>query len=302
MKKLFLGLLISLCLVSNSFAEIKTANFSGFIQTLYQMDANASDQFDIPRARLKVKGKLEENVSFTLLMDAVSATSLWGAYIDISASEELKLKIGQFKTPFSYEYLTSSTKLDTIFLANAINTLTTKYDIGFQVYGQKNIFKYTLGLFNGAGKNANDANDNKEIIGNIRCQILPSTELGLAGGYGKDNVTNKSVKRLGGHLAFTLDKATIKAELINKNDANIIASGGYLQATYLLLPQHQAVLKYDIYEPDTSISGDQINALTLGHNWFISNTMKLSTNILLISEETNEINNNQFVTQFQILF
>jgi phosphate-selective porin len=61
-------------------------------------------------------------------------------------------------------------------------------------------------------------------------------------------------------------------------------------------------VRFDRWDPNKSISGDQKDIYTFGLNWFFAETTKLQFNYNLKKEESNEVDNNEFLVQFQYGF
>jgi phosphate-selective porin len=284
-------------------AEVAMPKVSGYVQTEYQGLQGGVDQFKVRRARLKIAGDVDPMVSYTILTDAVAATNLAAAYFDIKSIEGITLRAGQFKTPFSRAYLTSSTKHDTVDISSAINSLTSKYDTGIQVMGSVEMIKYSVGIFNGSGLNTADTNDNKDVIGRIDVpNVLPGLEVGFAGLYGKDASTGNNKKGVGTNVKYRKDALEVKAEAMSVSNSTVNGQGGFLQVGYDLSDKCQAVAMYDMYDPNIRVSGDKTNILTLGLNRFMSKNTKLQVNYLLISEETTAVDNDQLLVQMQVVF
>jgi phosphate-selective porin OprO/OprP len=77
--------------------------------------SSGSDQFEIRRARIGVKGKLYEHFDYELVTNVVgsSANLVDVAYVNAGMYKPVQLKLGQFKQPFNLEdYGTSSNNID----------------------------------------------------------------------------------------------------------------------------------------------------------------------------------------------
>ncbi|HRE80068.1 MAG TPA: porin, partial [Opitutaceae bacterium] len=136
--------------------------------------ANARDRFLLRRARLGVQGQWKEPVSFKLEADygnnSLSGKSgysaqLTDAYATYSNARVFNVRLGQFKTPFGYEQLTSDTKVHTIERSLPNDRLTVGRQIGIGVFGDMldGRVSYSTGVFNGNGVN-NGLNDNDNFL------------------------------------------------------------------------------------------------------------------------------------------
>lgn len=90
-------------------------------------------------------------------------------YVNINYRPELQLQVGQFKTRFSREQLTSSRDIETIERSVIGDELVPARDIGAQLHGRlfQNVLEYGVGIFQGAGRNTFDNNDDKDGIGRV---------------------------------------------------------------------------------------------------------------------------------------
>lgn len=140
----------------------------------YNQDNVANSGFAIPYAVLGFTGKAFDIVTFNLSINAAASGGalLQQAWADIRPKEEIGVRIGKFKTPFSHAYLTTlgetlfpvlPTSLTApVILPYSLNAVTphigTGFDLGVEVHGMiKQKFGYQVGLFNGTGASVNSA-------------------------------------------------------------------------------------------------------------------------------------------------
>ncbi|UCE19155.1 MAG: hypothetical protein JSV84_02070 [Gemmatimonadota bacterium] len=258
--------------------EMKTG---GYVQVRYTSDENSIDEFQVRRARLKCSGDLLKNMSFLILFDAVSTPILWKAHIDINYKPWITLRLGQFKTPFSNEYLTSSAKLSMIDRAQVVSNLSTKYDIGLQVSGSFKILSYSLGVFNGSGKNTSDENDWKDVVGMIVAKPFNEAEMGFSHYRGKSGEERQKKNRTGIYMATHLGLLSLGGEYIYAEDGSDQRDGWFVQAAYSCFTDFQGLVRYDTYDPDRDVSDDTSAIIILGLNVFIHNNSKVQINYLL---------------------
>lgn len=124
---------------------VREARFAatGFFQQKFRYMLNAS--YD--------KGKAELNEAF-----------LESRHLSFA-----KIRVGQFKVPFSLSNLTSSSQLDVVDRSFIIENFSPSYDIGAMVFGEDKhkLFAYALGVFNGRDLNEAENNSRKFIIGRV---------------------------------------------------------------------------------------------------------------------------------------
>lgn len=140
----------------------------------YNQDNVANSGFAIPYAVLGFTGKAFNIVTFNLSINAAASGGalLQQAWADIRPKEEIGVRLGKFKTPFSHAYLTTlgetlfpvlPTSLTApVILPYSLNAVTphigTGFDLGVELHGLvKGKFGYQVGLFNGTGASVNSA-------------------------------------------------------------------------------------------------------------------------------------------------
>lgn len=138
----------------------------------YNQDNVANSGFAIPYAVLGFTGKAFNIVTFNLSINAAASGGaiLQQAWADIRPREEVGVRIGKFKTPFSHAYLTTlgetlfpvmpTSLTASVILPHSLNAVTphigTGFDLGVEVHGLiKGKFGYQAGIFNGTGPNVN---------------------------------------------------------------------------------------------------------------------------------------------------
>jgi len=276
------------------------------------MDKDRTNDFQVKRARGKFSGNANEKIKYSMLFDFINdkkGSNLADAYIDVNYLPRAKVRMGQFKTPFSMEYLTSSTKWDTIELAQVVSKLGSKRDIGVQISGDVSpMLEYAVGVFNGAGSNAAEENKRKDII--ARGIIKPAKGL-LVGvshyeGWSGEEDENKTKRRTGAQLGFVNEPLSVKSEFIFGKNGETSAYSWYAQLGYILpIPlgkksqKLQPIVKYDSYDPNGDKEKNKTDIATVGLNWFITEKTKLQVNNRLILNEYFEVDNDVVLAQFQ---
>jgi len=195
---------------------------NGVIRTLlelYQDNTAQDNQFDLDRARLYFKGFYGDywqgEVSFECTTPSDSKFLKY-AYINTSYLPYAQLRVGQFKAPFSHEYVDSIAQ-DVSTIKRAMITdsggINPKYDIGVMLHsgltsvpgcpyvGDCNALNgllwYGIGVFNGNGANNSDTNDDMDVIGRARVapfaltniSVMKNLSLGGSFQYGRETPT-----------------------------------------------------------------------------------------------------------------
>jgi hypothetical protein len=183
--------------------------------------------------------------------DTVPAIVLTDAYVLLVPPESVgrlhpALVVGQFRTPFSLEFLTPFSLLRVPSRSQAVDRLTTRRDIG--VLGQVAVGRavtVTAALVNGEGPNRLVNADGREMaIGRVTVFPVPNLQVSAKYlGQGADHRWGYDARWLG-------NGALVEGEFIARRGPfgpgeDIDASGGYALAAYKIRPWLQPVLKWE---------------------------------------------------------
>ena len=123
--------------------------------------------FYLSNTRIRLFGNLDDNFGYFFQGNFIVSPILLDAAISYKFSDSFKITAGQFKVPFSKEYLTYAANIDFVNRAQATALLSPRRDIGFQLSGKfaNNLLEYKTGIFNGNGPNEffNDNNSLDQI-------------------------------------------------------------------------------------------------------------------------------------------
>ncbi len=171
--------------------------FSGYIQLRYDWSENKSD-FSIKRARLDLKGDIISKIDYRMQIDFANSVKLVDAFINYKPFNEFKIKLGQFKIPFSIETDFSPNKLEFTDYALPLRKLmaysdvsglkASGRDLGLEIHGGflrqddgRDLIGYDVAVLNGQGINTSDANKSKDIA--ARLMLRPVAGLTVSGSY-----------------------------------------------------------------------------------------------------------------------
>lgn len=214
----------------------------------YQAGDHPSNTFLTRRARLGVEGKIARYFEYKVNADFADTrnTVLRDLFIGIHRIDELQLRFGQFKEPFSQEELLAYYNLDFV-ERSMVNNLVPDRSPGLMVFGvvNKGKFEYQVGAFNAKGLLA--ANNSNKPEGLVRMRFAPwknennfwlkGFAFGSAFAQGRNNngqsvqgqtesrsftfytpeTINGKVTRANGEFAWTLGPAAIRAEYNQTN-------------------------------------------------------------------------------------
>jgi hypothetical protein len=69
------------------------------------------------------------------------------------------------------------------------------------------------------------------------------------------------------------------------------------------LPQIQPAIRYDVTDPNVYVGGNKATVMTVGANfYFDSKYTRVQMNYLINGEEGTEVDNNEFLMNFQFAF
>jgi hypothetical protein len=156
------------------------------------------------------------------------------------------LIIGQFKTPFSLEYLTGFSVLQTALRSQVVERLATRRDIGVMAqlaFGDRATIAGAL--VNGEGPNALRNANGKQLAAG-RLTFLPTTSLAIAGkwaGEGRDHRWGYDVRWKANGFALEGERIERRAPL--EGGVTQRAAGHYLMASYRVGRHLQPVVKWE---------------------------------------------------------
>jgi phosphate-selective porin OprO/OprP len=304
----------------------RALQISGLIQTEYEgfQQTGVNNTFLLHRARLDVKGDIDDNWNYEVYTEFAGTTKLLDAYTTYKIADFLKFTAGQFKVPFSLESLIADSQLEFIDRSQVVNALAGRStdvignqngrDIGIQVTGSfakvddHYLFDYTLGVFNGAGYDVTtDNNGHKDIVG--RFTVHPIKNLDISGDFydGQGNygtpAKNYLRNRGGFDARYVTDGLSLTAEYDKGTDGIIKRDGWFGQAAYFVIPKKlQLAAKYDTYDPNEVTANVRTEIYTGGINYYFNNWARFTINYLDRREAVTQIPNNIFEAQLQLTF
>ena len=264
--------------------------FSGYVQAGYQYADDASTFF-LKRVRLSLAGdivahKLDYRIQFEFC-----TPRLVDAYIQYRPFDQLNLRLGQYKVPFSIEntdYV--PTKLEFIEYPIVLQKLmgfsdlcgisATGRDLGATLYGGffkrdgYSILNYDLGVFDGAGINTKDNNKTKDIA--ARLMIKPVRGLTISGSYywGEYGASYLRRERYAAGICYDRGAVVVRGEWIGgvtglpDAGGNMESDGWYVMAGWRAPHNLMPVARFEQFTPDTALrSQTRQNNYTVGLLW-----------------------------------
>jgi Phosphate-selective porin O and P len=267
-------------------------------------DANAcgggDTSFRVRRAEVHVKGAiLPKRVTYEVMFDVakvlepttvqidtpsgpvsvkqpVSALSMFQDFKITYVTRYADITTGQFKIPVSWEGSNSSSKLILPERALVSRTFGDKRDLGVQASKKFDTWSYTAGIWNGAGLDAIDTNDGKDL--GVRLEAYPVAGLTI-GGVTYDSVGDRkdagTKDRWEGDVRYDHQHLLVQGEFIQARDvkaagaAAVSSHGFYAALGYTLPSQVQPVVRVGWFDPDTSTADDATTHFDVGVNYYI---------------------------------
>lgn len=191
---------------------LSNVKLSGYGMTQYQYSGQKdaeSNSFNIRMARISLEGRIAKDFYWKTQIQFNGNTSTLGnspRMVDLFAEwqkyEFFKVKIGQYKNPFTFE--NPMNPIDQGFMSYAQNVSklagfsdrsgmhsSNGRDIGLQFQGDflknsngRNLLHYQVGIFNGQGINTKDVDNQKNIIGGIWVMPIQGMRIGAFGWTG----------------------------------------------------------------------------------------------------------------------
>jgi hypothetical protein len=279
----------------------------GYIQARTSYQDGSGLVFSINRARLTVDGYIGGGFGYRIQTEfAVPVAGLAGVSVRDAVIRWSKggfgIGAGQYKTPFSLEYITSIAVIETADRASAIDSLATKRDIGVGVdYTAGNLGWVAIGVYNGGGQNRPTNPDTTLlVVGRLSVRPLPYLSLGFSGATTRDST------RYGADLWADYRGFGLKAEYITlaRDALNTPDKGWYAQATYRLVPWIQLVVKQeDFRRADEITHGYKNHATTIGTNLeFAAAKIQLTVDYVRRTLGNPGVTHGTLITQLQARF
>lgn len=317
----------------------------GYAQSTYYYNRNNGvnkNALDVQRIILMADAHITSKLSFFLMYDAVKS-ELHEYYAQYEFAPYAKLRVGQYKQPFTLESTLSPTYLSTIqfdpsilYLAGiAIDPLVGPHvarDAGvmltgdFLNNGERDLFNYSIGVFNGPGMNMKENNNQKDVAGML--QYKPTQNLLLEGsflaGTGHAQVAspygmfpqgyNYARHRWNVGVEAKFSPLYLRAEYVQGYDGGVHSRGGYINMLWNIFKKCDLILNWDNLDKNTHTSlaeqeaiynnsgfVTRLNTYTAGMQWWFHNRCRLSGQFIYTMPRTGEITR-EFITQLQLVF
>jgi hypothetical protein len=252
-----------------------SVKLSGYIQGRATYQDNVGVIFTINRARLTAAGGVAGNVTWRVQGEfrtgnvgtGRASVSLTDGYVRWTHNA-LGVQLGQFKTPFTWEYITSLSLIETADRATVVDSLAPKRDIGLMAdYAIGGRALITAGIFNGEGQNLTANTDSSALaVARVQFRPIPYLVLGAnAARYFADST------RYGADASVEAPWIILRGEYIGQHRDELGGDddkGWYTLAAAPVRPWLQPVLKYEWFERGIAPGTSENRAWTAGVNLF----------------------------------
>jgi hypothetical protein len=273
------GLMISLAVPSVVAQAPATASspvkLSGYVQARETYPVSIGLHGTINRARLAASGSATGNVTWRvqgefrtgIVGTGRASVSLQDAYIRW-AKNGVGVQVGQFKTPFTREFITSLSEVETADRSTVVDSLAPKRDIGAMVeYALGGRASVNVGVFNGEGQNVT-ANADSSALGIARLALRPVPYLVVG-----TNVARyfQDSTRYGVDASLESPWVILRAEYVgqHRDQGTRDDTGWFALAAAPVRPWLQPVLKYEWFNrPSVALDAQTNRAWTAGVNLF----------------------------------
>lgn len=246
--------------------------------------------------------------------DTVPAIVLTDAYIQVQppdgsrwASLQPALVVGQFRTPFALEFLTSFSLLQSANRSLVVDRVAPRRDIGVlaQLVARQQ-FRLQAAVVNGDGPNRLTNSDGQEMVLG-RMTVFPIPGLGVAGKY----MAHGDAHAWGGDVRWIGQRGIVEGEFIARRGlfapgTTVDSRGGYLLASYKIHLWIQPVLKWEELHDDRTDSTGTTNSraqwTTVGVNLLTrGERVRFQLNAIFKSEQP-VVSGNELVAQLIAIF
>lgn len=271
--------------------------------------------FSASKGRFKVSGIFNNRFGYKLQATMLNSQSLIDANVYYQPNSNLQIKIGQFKSPFSYEYETGAGSTPFVNRSAVVNQLDPKRQLGVQLESitSNGGLRFKGGIFNGDGTLQNSDND-FQYIGRLEANLLNNDQENSAtiGGYASYE-ENDWLWQQGGVAA----ERTLMGSFVNIVQGDLSLNGEFIYSWidpevgqehnpygyyatvgYTVTTKSRILLRWDSFDGD-NLTNDT-NSVVAGFNYSPSKFTRIELNYVLPTTQSAEYSN--FLAVLQVGF
>ena len=312
-------------------SQLRLMGYGQAAYTAKWQDDQSSNNMEVQRFILMADAQINDKISFWLMYDFANS-KLHEYYAQYAFSPALKVRVGQYKQPFTLESLLPPTVISNVGMDESVSYMAgigaddpcygigrVGRDVGIMLTGDaimregQPLLNYSIGVFNGAGMNQKENNNQKDVIGMINVMPFKNTKfstsfiLGTAKAqadsrYGKF-VTGDNYKRnrfaLGAEHKNSV--VNLRSEAMWGNDGGVNSFGYYANAEFHLCKRLDLVANYDYLKRNMDDYDSYTHNYMGGLQYWVYKQCCIRSQYVIKNPEYAS-SSNAWVTQFQIAF
>jgi len=283
--------------------QLRWIDFAESHTSIHQ-GSNVYSGFYARRGQFKLNGSInDKKILWNFMVDPIALSNkiLLDAFLVFSYLPYANLKVGQFKYPQNYEGRLPNSKLLCARFSILSKTFGAKRDLGMEVNYHHKYFEYALALINGSGQNNPENNEKKDWAAYVLAK--PNSYIHFGGTIYRGRQPSGVTERNSAELRFNYKDFILQTEYQTGQDSSLERWGLYFQSAYKIGKYFQPCVREEIWEPGKNNLKDKMFITTFGFNWFLKGEdTKIAVNYILVTEEENEIDNNEFIIHWQLGF
>ena len=292
-------------------ASLPAPKLGGYIQVRELAEEQVGLTSYLNRARFSVDGALPSRFSYRLLTEleasagakSAATVSLREATVKWSPAP-FTVTAGEFKTPFTREYLVPVPALELADLATVVDSLAPKYDVGLMgEYAFGATATLALGVFNGEGANAIANRDSTVMfVGRLAARPIPQLSLGASAARdGADSL------RWGVDASVQQSGAIVRAEYLARHLRGRVRGqddfGWYVFEAFRVTPRVQLVARQEDFQRPARGAAKRLRGLAGGANIEIApNRVRLLLEGARRISGQKQTRSDSFIAQLQVAF
>ena len=285
------------------------AKLGGYLQTRLAYTKDVGMTATINRARLQATGTIATGFSYKVQGEFRTGSAGRGASVSLTdafirwSRNSFGVQVGQFKTPFTVEYLLSVADMEALDRSTVVDSLAPKRDIGLMAeYQLGSHVLVSGGVFNGEGINVT-ANRDSTVLGVARVALKPVPQITI--GVNAARWFGDST-RYGVDAQYQDTRLLARGEYVGGARDSLGGKddwGWYGVAGFKVIPAVQVIAKYEDFQREELSDGFKNRAISIGINtWPVIPTVRLSA--FYVSRKVGEPGTrvSQLQTQLQVKF
>jgi hypothetical protein len=295
--------------------------------TDYLGNPTGINTFRIRRAEIKLSGTVTPAWGFDVTIDPAKTQNYAPggddkilqdfaiAYLGLKGHE---FSLGQKKVALTEEGLRSSAEIDFAERSRISRAIGDQRQEGFFYKGQYgSLFAAQVSITSGVPSNTSSTSDRLFCAARFDVRPVAGMTVGVSGGTGDQGTPPLTRDRLAAHFRWDGTKAIplmLRAEYGRAKDGQtngteIDRAGFYVSALYTFARQFRLGARYEVYDQNEDVSGDELTVVTGGLHYMINGkNMNLKAEWYGVDQEGRKVNGvleeryDQFVLAAQVAF